>query len=67
MPDTAQLLKIVHAIADPCEDIRRQAAAIADDPSAPVEMRQATADLGATVEHLFEIAHYIMKTSTQKR
>lgn len=62
MTDTAKLLRLVHEIADPCEELRSLAGSIAKDTSAPAEIRQATADLGATVEHLFEIAHYIMKT-----
>lgn len=63
MTDTAQLLRLVHEIADPCEELRRRAVLIAEDASAPPEIRQATADLGATVEHIFEIAHYILKTT----
>lgn len=61
MTDTAELLRLVHEIANPCEQLRRRAMTIAGDASAPAEIRQATADLGATVEHLFEIARYIMK------
>ncbi|MGA1834220.1 hypothetical protein [Rhizobium wenxiniae] len=63
MTDTAQLLRLVHEIADPCEELRRHAVMIAEDASVPAELRQATADLGATVEHIFEIAHYILKTA----
>lgn len=62
MTETAQLLRLVHGIADPCEELRRLAGSIATGTSAPADIRQATAGLGATVEHLFEIAHYIMKS-----
>lgn len=63
MTDTTQLLRLVHEIANPCEELRRRAVSIAGDAAVPIEIRQATADLGATIEHLFEIAHYIMKES----
>lgn len=58
---TAQeLLKLIREIADPCEDIIAKAGTIAADPSQPPEIQQASADLVATVEQLFQIAHYIM-------
>lgn len=61
MSDTTQLLRLIHEIAEPCEELRRRAAVIAQDPAETLERRQATADLGATIEHLFEIAKYILK------
>ena len=52
---TAQeLLKLIHRIADPCEDIIAKAGALAGDPSQPPEIQQASADLAATVEQLFQ-------------
>lgn len=61
---TAQeLLKLIHSIADPCEDIIAKAGDLAGDPSQPPEIQQASADLAATVEQLFQIAHYIMKAT----
>lgn len=48
---TAQeLLKLIHSIADPCEDIIAKAGVLAGDPSQPPEIQQASADLAATVE-----------------
>jgi lipoate synthase len=61
---TAQeLLKLIHRIADPCEDIIAKAGALAGDPSQQPEIQQASADLAATVEQLFQIAHYIMNAT----
>lgn len=61
---TAQeLLKLIHSIADPCEDIIAKAGYLAGDPSQPPEIQQASADLAATVEQLFQIAHYIMNAT----
>ena len=61
---TAQeLLKLIHSIADPCEDIIAKAGVLAGDPSQPPEIQQASADLTATVEQLFQIAHYIMNAT----
>jgi hypothetical protein len=61
---TAQeLLKLIHSIADPCEDIIAKAGDLAGDPSQPPEIQQASADLAATVEQLFQIAHYIMNAT----
>ena len=58
---TAQeLLKLIHKIADPCEDIIAKSGALAGDPSQPPEIQQASADLAVPVEQLFQIAHYIM-------
>lgn len=58
-----ELLKLIHSIADPCEDIIAKAGDLAGDPSQPPEIQQASADLAATVEQLFQIAHYIMNAT----
>lgn len=61
---TAQeLLRLIHSIADPCEDIIAKAGVLAGDPSQPPENQQASVDLAATVEQLFQIAHYIMNAA----
>lgn len=64
---TAQeLLKLIHSIVDPCENIIAKAGDLAGDPSKPPEIQQASADLAATVEQLFQIAHYIMNATPRQ-
>lgn len=58
-----ELLKLIRSIADPCEDTIAKAGVLAGDPSQPPEIQQASADLAATVEQLFQIAHYIMNAT----
>lgn len=56
------LLDLMRQIADPCETIRQKANDIALSNEGAADMRQASADLAATIEHMFEIASYIMKS-----
>jgi hypothetical protein len=66
MSETIQVLRLIHEIADPCEEIRRRSAAIVSDQGETLEARQAAADLGATIEHLFAIASYMMTAAERK-
>lgn len=58
------LLHLLSTIADPCETIRREAMDIAAGNDGPADMRQASADLAATIDHMFEIAGYILKNTS---
>jgi hypothetical protein len=64
MATTHELLDLIHDIADPCENVRAKAVALAGDPAESADVQQATADLAATIEQMFAIARYILNTST---
>jgi hypothetical protein len=67
MTDTGQLLRLIHGIADPCEAIRSRAMIVSKDPAVPADIRQATADLGKAIEHVFEVASYIIERESNLR
>ncbi|MEB2846647.1 hypothetical protein GAO09_10265 [Rhizobiales bacterium RZME27] len=66
MQSPQELLHLMSTIAEPCESIRRKAVDMAAGNEEPADMRQASADLAATIDHMFEIARYMLKHTSAK-
>lgn len=59
MASVPDLLKDLHNIADPCEQLRQGFTEIASDNANDPELRQAAADLAGAIDHVFRVARYI--------